>query len=123
MTPIYAFLEWLQLMPELQNFDAQVGLWQAVPGPVVNLMSVGGAPGTGPEVYLDDVRVLLIGSADTQNRWKLDLYEVAFAIRERLDDDYRACGIAQIRLMGGIIGPGETEEGRVWYEMNFRLTN
>lgn len=36
-------------------------------------------------------------------------------------EDYLACGVAQIEVIGGIMGPGYTDTGRPWYGVNLQL--
>lgn len=36
-------------------------------------------------------------------------------------EDYQACGVAQIDVIGGIMGPGYTDTGRPWYGITLQL--
>jgi|SRR5215217_100854 len=127
MSPIYELTEWLKLSPDLANHKFFVGLWSdsssSAGDKVVSLMSEGG-PSRDVDVGRRNVRVRIMteqNATSTANAKKALVY-TSEQLTQRLRTDYRTCGIAQIRLIGDIIGPGQTAENRLWCELNLQLT-
>lgn len=123
MTPIDALFEWLEATPGYLGAYINVrGVWRAQAGDeqerfAVMMMMPGGQ--YNGLLHGGNVRLVLLGKERDND--VLSLEQMALDIRTRLEEDFTACGIVQIMLTGGIIGPGRTEEGRPWYELNFSI--
>lgn len=124
MSPIDALWQWLQEVPELAAMKQFRGAWRDQPDNagqrLVSMVLSGGPQGTVETLY-PRIRVLLMGPQGQRADAKA-LGDIAWDLALRMQDDYQACGVAQIRLIGGIIGPGYTTEDRAWYELNLELT-
>lgn len=124
MNPIDALWQWLQEVPELAAMKQFRGVWRDQPDNagdrLVSMVLNGGAQGTVETLY-PRIRVLLMGPQGKRADAK-PLGDVAWNLALRMQNDYQACGVAQIRLIGSIIGPGYTTEDRAWYELNLELT-
>lgn len=122
MNNIDALIEWLKLQDWLSTAVYFRGPWIDDSGNRDKYMvSLAGSGGGGSGVFTrkQNIRVILLGPIDG-NTQTLD--EIAAATLSRtITGDYQACGIAQIEVIGGIIGPGITTENRPWCEINFQL--
>lgn len=123
MTIIDTLFDWLAESPGYTGvFENVRGVWVASSSDQnQRYASLTMLPGGNFDSLLErgSVRLLLLGVENDQD--VVGLEQFALDLRKRLQTDYKACGIAQILLVGGIIGPGQTEEGRPWYEMNFSV--
>ncbi len=124
-SPIDAISEWLQADPTwaAQAFEMTRGMWQDSPTNstkrIAQLMMNGG-PSPGVGVFKDAVSLILLGP----QKGKADapkIEKIAIDLRDRLETDFKACGVAQIRLVSGIVGPGYTAEMRPWYELSLEV--
>ena len=88
---------------------------------LVSVQATGG--GTGVELDASNVRMLVWGPQNNPAGEMVAIENSLKAICQRLKTDYKTCGIAQIAVIGGIIGPGRTMENRPWYELNFQILN
>lgn len=126
MNTLSRLIDWLKTNPGIGPGQADYwrGIWKDnatnKSKRLVSVMAVGGPAGG---VLLDQVnyRVLLLGPQDPPAGESEALHDVLTALCKRLKIDYSACEIAQIRVIGGIIGPGLTTENRPWYEINLQL--
>lgn len=120
MTPIDAVFEWLLESPGADQFEQVRGIWRGTESPDGQFAVLMSLPGRspGPDTDYGMLRLLLLGAEEQPY---MELEEFALSLQQRLRTDYKACGIAQILLTGGIIGPGLTEENRPWYELNLSI--
>lgn len=126
INPITELITWLKTNPGLSGTDALYFRGQYndtaanASRRVVSVQGVGGDDG----ILLDmqEVRVLVLGPKGNPAGEMVAIETALRTMAVRLKDDYRACGIAQIKVIGGIIGPGRTTEDRPWYEINLQLT-
>jgi len=86
---------------------------------LVSVLANGGSAG----LELDPVnaRVMVFGPRQPPAGEMQAIENALKTLSKRLKTDYRTCGIAQIKVIGGIIGPGRTTENRPWYEINLQL--
>ena len=125
ITPIDAVRAWLEADPAWvsHQFSLARGFWRDSPTNaakrIAQLASTGGrAPGASQTYTL--VSLILLGpQKGTTDAPAIE--QIAVNLRERLFTDYKTCDVAQIRLVGGIIGPGYTAEDRPWYELNLEV--
>lgn len=70
-------------------------------------------------------RVVVVGPTDWESRTGelKNLRDLMQRIITRLtvEGDTEACGVAQIDVIGGIMGPGYTDTGRPWYGISLQL--
>ncbi|MNJ16345.1 hypothetical protein D3C77_106060 [compost metagenome] len=125
ITPINAIKAWLEADPLWASYQFSLarGFWRDSPTNatkrIAQIAMTGGAAPIA-DVSRNTASLILLGpqkgTADAPA-----IEEIAEKIRQRLFTDYKACGVAQIRLVGGIIGPGYTAEDRPWYELNLEI--
>lgn len=122
MSNIDALIEWLKLQDWLSTAVYFRGPWVEDDNNRDSyLVSLAGSGGGGSNVFTrkQNIRVVMLGPIDG-NTQTLD--DIAHSTLSRtLSDDYKACSIAQIEIIGGIIGPGITTENRPWCELNFQV--
>ena len=122
---ITELIAWLKTNPGLLATDALYFRGQVADNAanatrrLVSVLSVGGDDG----VLLDmqDVRVMVFGPKGNPAGEMVTIETALKTMQQRLKTDYKTCGIAQIKVIGGIIGPGRTLEDRPWYEINLQL--
>lgn len=126
ITPIDAVRTWLEADSNWAGYQFSLarGIWRDSPTNMAKRlaslsMSPGGrAPGASQTYTL--VSLILLGPQEgTADAPAIE--QIAVNLRERLFTDYKTCDVAQIRLVGGIIGPGYTAEDRPWYELNLEV--
>lgn len=125
MNIISELIAWLKTNPglgasEARYFRGQLKDDATTPGQrLISVLAVGGTPG----VLLDKnlVCVMVLGPQNNPAGEMAAIEDALTALTKRVKDDYKACGIAQIAVIGGIIGPGLTTENRPWYEINLEL--
>jgi len=122
LSNIDALIEWLKLQDWLSTAVYFRGPWVDDDSNRDKYMvSLAGSGGGGSNVFTrkQNIRVIMLGPIDG-NTQTLD--EIAAATLSRtITGDYQACGITQIEVIGGIIGPGITTENRPWCELNFQV--
>lgn len=118
-------IAWLKTNPGLAATDALYFRGQVADSAtnagsrLVSVQAVGGD--TGVLLDMQEVRVLVFGPQNNP-AGEMAVIETALkTMQQRLKTDYKACDIAQIKVIGGIIGPGRTTEDRPWYEINLQL--
>lgn len=125
MNPFPELIDWLKESPDLAPLEFWPGVWRDTTANAGSrlcaLMSVGGRGMT--DVDYGTIRILLLSpqKGTTIAGEKTAMAEIAYNLRQRLKTDYRTCNIGQIRLIGGIIGPGQTENDRIWFQLQFEL--
>lgn len=79
--------------------------------------------GSAPFVDVRNPRfgIVLIGRRNTRSDAK-HLYDDANAIMQAVIDGVIPCGSANITAMGEPVGPGFTNEGRAFYQLNLQVT-
>lgn len=124
ISPLQALIDWLKADPNWASYDLNVarGMWRdSVASPTkryAQVMLDGGRPPVVASYNL--VKLTLLGP-QKGTAVAGELEQIAVNLRERLYTDYKACDVAQIRLVGGIIGPGYTAEDRPWVELNLEI--
>lgn len=122
MNNIDALIEWLKVEQALTEAVYFRGPWVDDTSNLEKYMvSLAGSGGGGSSVFTrkQNIRVIMLGPIDGNTQTLDDI--AASTLRRTTSGDYKACGIAQIEVIGGIIGPGITTEGRPWCEINFQL--
>lgn len=115
-------IEWLKLQDWLSSAAYFRGPWvDDANNRESYLVSLAGSGGGGTDVFTrkQNIRVIMLGPVNGNTRTIEDI--ATETVRRTLLDDYQACSIAQIEVIGGIIGPGITTENRPWCEVNFQL--
>lgn len=118
-------IQWLKdNMPELADAEFHTGPWaDSTANATKRLVSVmgNGGRGTLEETDYAGLRVLILSQKDGNKLAgeKIAIYRLAELVRARIKENYRTCNTAQIRLIGGIIGPGVTEGNRLWSQLQF----
>lgn len=87
---------------------------------LVSVQVVGGQR-AGVELDVTNVRLLVFGPQSNPAGAMVAIEDALKTMCQRLKTDYKTCGIAQIAVIGGIIGPGRTDENRSWYELNLEI--
>lgn len=124
ISPLQALIDWLKADPNWGSYDLNVarGMWRDSPTNankrIAQVMLDGGRPPVVASYNL--VKLTLLGP-QKGTAVAGELEQIAVNLRERLYTDYKACDVAQIRLVGGIIGPGYTAEDRPWVELNLEI--
>lgn len=122
MNNIDAMTEWLKLQDWLSSAVYFRGPWiEDKNNKDKYIVSLAGSGGGGQGVFTrkQNIRIIMLGPIKGNSQ---TLDNIAKSMLSRLiGDDYQACGIAQIELIGGIIGPRITTEGRPWCELNFQV--
>lgn len=128
MTPYESLSDWLKEDPEWAACVFFRGPWRDLEANRNRrLISLVEEPGT-IDVYEQNYhyRVVLVGPLDWESQVAelKELRELLQGIVTRLTDgeDFQACGVAQIQVIGGIMGPGYTDTGRPWYGVTLQLT-
>jgi len=124
-SPINAVREWLEADPTwtAQGFSLMRGMWQddaTNSNKRIAQLMMTPARQPGIDTFYDGVSLLLLGP----QRGRIDapkIEQIAIDLRKRLETDFKACGVAQIRLVSGIVGPGYTAEKRPWYELQLEV--
>lgn len=125
ITPINAIKQWLEADPLWSSYQFSMarGFWRdSTANATKRIAQIAMTGGAAPiaDVSRNTASLILLGpqkgAADAPA-----IEEIAEKIRQRLFTDYKTCGVAQIRLVGGIIGPGYTAEDRPWYELNLEV--
>lgn len=116
---------WLEADPTwgAKGFQFALGKWTDSPTNAqsrIALLSQGGGRAPVPDVGFDGVSLVLLGPQKGQMQAGA-IQQIAVDIRQRLFTDYKVCGVTQIRLVGGIIGPGYTTENRPWIELSLEV--
>lgn len=116
---------WLEADPAwgAKGFQFALGKWTDSPTNAqsrIALLSQGGGRAPVPDVGFDGVSLVLLGPQKGQMQAGA-IQQIAVDIRQRLFTDYKVCGVTQIRLVGGIIGPGYTTENRPWIELSLEV--
>lgn len=123
---ITGLIAWLKTNPGLTGTDALYFRGQysdTAANTTRRLVSVQGVGGdTGVLLDMQEVRVLVLGPQGNPAGEMAAIETALQTMHQRLKTDYTACDIAQIAVIGGIIGPGRTTEDRPWYEINLQLT-
>jgi len=123
---ITGLIAWLKTNPGLTAVDALYFRGQysdTAANTTRRLVSVQGVGGdTGVLLDMQEVRVLVLGPQGNPAGEMAAIETALQTMQQRLKTDYTACDIAQIKVIGGIIGPGRTAEDRPWYEINLQLT-
>jgi len=123
---ITGLIAWLKTNPGLTAVDALYFRGQysdTAANTTRRLVSVQGVGGdTGVLLDMQEVRVLVLGPQGNPAGEMAAIETALQTMQQRLKTDYTACDIAQIKVIGGIIGPGRTLEDRPWYEINLQLT-
>ena len=123
---ITGLIAWLKTNPGLTAVDALYFRGQysdTAANTTRRLVSVQGVGGdTGVLLDMQEVRVLVLGPQGNPAGEMAAIETALQTMQQRLKTDYTACDIAQINVIGGIIGPGRTTEDRPWYEINLQLT-
>ena len=127
MSPIEEVLAWVQAVPEFADYVPSRGAWTDSPTldsqRILSLVAEsGGTPGV-IERY-PRIRVLVVGKRDERSvaGAVAELNNHAEILAQRVFAEYKSGCLTQIRMIGDIIGPGYTVEGRPWFELNFELT-
>lgn len=126
MNPLTQLIAWLKTNEGIASGQADYfrGVWKDNANNAQRrLVSVIAVGPNADGILLDKAgfRVLLLGGQTPVAGESEQLHNILDAIRQRLKEDYKTCGVAQIKVIGGIIGPGATTEGRPWYEINLQL--
>ena len=123
---ITGLIAWLKTNPGLTAVDALYFRGQysdTAANTTRRLVSVQGVGGdTGVLLDMQEVRILVLGPQGNPAGEMAAIETALQTMQQRLKTDYTACDIAQIKVIGGIIGPGRTTEDRPWYEINLQLT-
>lgn len=124
MSPIEAVYQWLQEDPDLAPLRYYRGMWQDdVSNSTERLCCItvsGGRVGATDTDY-STVDVWLLGATNDEAEL-LPIENLAYQIRDRLKADWRVCGVVQLKLLGQPVGPGFTEENRVWWRVTLEVT-
>lgn len=121
-----AVKEWLEADPTWPalGFQFALGKWTDSPTNAQSRIALlsNSAPGRAPitDVGFDMVTLTLLGPQKGQMQVGT-LQQIAVNLRERLFTDYKVCGVTQIKLVAGIMGPGYTTENRPWVELNLEV--
>lgn len=116
-------IDWLkQIIPDAEY---HVGPWsdskQNVNRRLVAIMGTGGRDTREALVDYSGFRVMILSpqQGPTIAGEKKAIYALGQRVRDDIKENYRTCNLAQIRLIGGIMGPGLTENDRLWVQLNF----
>lgn len=123
--PVEAVKQWLEADPAWSSYGFEVsqGIWRDNSTNAAKrlcvLTAMPGRTSSNLGVDYDSVRIIFLsrqqGNADTN-----PLRAIVYGIRDRLKTDNRNCDVTQFRMQGGPIGPGFTQEERVWFEVNIQ---
>lgn len=124
ISPLQSLIDWLKADPNWATYGLTIarGMWRDSPTNaskrIAQVMLDGGRPPVVASYNL--VKLTLLGP-QKGTAVAGELEQIAVNLRERLYTDYKACDVAQIRLVGGILGPGYTAEDRPWVELNLEI--
>ncbi len=127
MTPYESLSDWLKEDPQWSACKYFRGPWRDLESMrnerLVSIVEDDGQIDAVLQLYT--YRVVVIGPLDWETRaGELKaLRELMQRIPDRLtkEEDTQACGVAQIDVIGGIMGPGYTDTGRPWYGVSLQL--
>lgn len=126
LAPYEALSDWIKKNPELAACRFFRGPWETIKGQENDrLLSIVEEPGlidVHEQTYI--YRVVMVAPVNWQSKPSetkalRDLMQVF--VTRLTGDDFQACGVAQIDVIGGIMGPGYTETGRPWYGIVLQL--
>lgn len=124
ISPLQAVIDWLKADPNWDAYDLNIarGMWRdSVASPTKRYAQVMLDGGRAPVIASYNLVKLTLLGPQKGTAVAGELEQIAVNLRERLYEDYKACDVAQIRLVGGIIGPGYTAEDRPWVELNLEI--
>lgn len=124
MSPIEAVYQWMQEDSRLAALRFYRGMWQDdVSNATERLCCIAVSGGRTPVIDTDysTVDVWLLGASNNEAEL-LPIEELAYGIRDRLKADWRVCGVIQLKLLGQPVGPGFTDENRVWWRVTLEVT-
>lgn len=127
MTPYESLSDWLKEDPQWSACKYFRGPWRDLESMrnerLVSIVEDDGQIDAVLQLYT--YRVVVVGPLDWETRaGELKaLRELMQRIPDRLtkEEDTQACGVAQIDVIGGIMGPGYTDTGRPWYGVSLQL--
>lgn len=108
---------WLETLPELAGWRYSLGAWSDDAGPVIAIWRDGGRLDVDERIA--NVRLVLAGQRNTRTG--------AAALLLAAEAIYTGCRSAcigeAVRVLprGDIVGPGYTDDGRPWAEVNLEL--
>lgn len=124
--PVEALKTWLQEDPLWAGYSfvfAQ-GQWVDTDANATQricfLTASGGRVSNEPSLFYDSVRMTLLGPQKGGAQMKA-IRDIAYAIRQRLIDDWGNCEVTRFRLQAAPTGPFFTTEERPVMELNFEL--
>lgn len=123
MSALETLLDYFKKEPILANADGWIGQWadnNANAAKYIVAVRHDGGSGNTVTRNIGRVSAIFLGPVDNKAA-KVPLEQAVENIVARVRTEYKACGIAQIKLLGGIIGPGYTAEKRAWFELNFEI--
>lgn len=126
--PVEAVKDWLSADPLWAGYGFQFaqGEWVDTAANATQricyLGSVGGRTARDPGLFYDSIRVTLLGPQKGGADMKA-IRDIAYAIRQRLVDDFKVCDVAQLKLQAAPVGPFFTLEKRPWMELNIEVTS
>lgn len=126
-TPYESLSEWLKEDPQWATCKYFRGPWRDLESQRnMRLVSIVEDTGT-VDVHIQNYpyRIVVVGPLDWESKpgelkALRDLMQVVVT-RLTSGEDYLACGVAQIEVIGGIMGPGYTDTGRPWYGVTLQL--
>jgi hypothetical protein len=119
-------IAWLKTNPGLEAANADYFRGQVADTAansarrLISVLPTGGGQ-TGVELDASSIRLMVFGARDNPAGQMAAIEDALKDVCKRLKTDYKTCGIAQIAVIGGIIGPGRTLENRPWYELNLQI--
>lgn len=127
MSPYEALSEWLKQDPTWATCKYFRGPWRDLESQrnerLVSIVEDDGQIEVVEQTYV--YRVVLVGPTDWESRTGelKNLRGLMQRVITRItdEDDAEACGVAQIDVIGGIMGPGYTDTGRPWYGVSLQL--
>jgi hypothetical protein len=112
-------------MTEYAGYKVYRGPWRDAPDnaglKLLTLVASGGRVSQDASVDYDLVDVYLVSKQKGLTESKA-IADFAYAIRDRLKVDWAICDIVRFQLVGGISGPGMTEQDRYWYRLTMQVT-
>lgn len=125
-TPYESLSEWLKEEPEWAACTFFRGPWRDLAANrnrrLVSLVEEPAPIDVHEQRYM--YRIVLVGPLDWESKVAelKALRDLMQIIADRITgEDYEACGVAQIEVIGGIMGPGYTDTGRPWYGVTLQL--
>lgn len=123
MSTLTTLLAYFKKEPALALAEEWTGMWtDTAANKTKYIIAIKRDGGNGNTVTrnIGRVSVIFLGPQGDKAA-KVPLEQAVENIVARVRTEYKACGIAQIKLLGGIIGPGYTAETRAWFELNFEI--